>query len=372
MRGRSPRELADQDYERKMQACFREWHRVLRDDGVLTVMFTHKRVDAWNALGRALIEAGFVIESSWPVRTESEHSLHQAKKNAAQSTVLLTCRKRPPSDGVTWWDDIKDEVRRVAGEKAKEFEAAGITGVDLYLATYGPVLGVLSRHWPVLSGQADPKTGESKRLEPETALAVAREEIVSLTKRGLIGRPVRFDPVTDFWLIAWHTFRAATFPADEARKLSLALGCDLEADLVRAHRVLAKKGDSVTILEPLDRRTRGRLDPDGRFTILLDALHTTLLLVAEEGTAAAMRFLRDKGLAGDATFRALVQGALRAVPAGRDRSGRFLRPEAEALERLRRAAFDDLQPAPVEETPSEQIGLFEGEGEVEDEDEGEA
>lgn len=91
--GRRPDELAEQDYERKMLACFREFHRVLRNDGVLTVMFTHKRADAWNALGRALIEAGFEIRASWPVRTESEHSLHQAKKNAAQSTILRSPRQ---------------------------------------------------------------------------------------------------------------------------------------------------------------------------------------------------------------------------------------------------------------------------------------
>ena len=133
--GRSPQELADQDYERKMFACFREFHRVLRDDGVLTVMFTHKRTDAWNALGRALIEAGFEVRASWPVRTESEHSLHQAKKNAAQSTILMVCRKRPPSGEATWWDEVKGKVREEARRRAREYEEAGITGVDLYLAT---------------------------------------------------------------------------------------------------------------------------------------------------------------------------------------------------------------------------------------------
>ena len=67
---------------------------MLRPDGVLTVMFTHKRVEAWDTLATALIGAGFVIKASWPVHTESEHSLHQAKKNAASSTILLVCRKR--------------------------------------------------------------------------------------------------------------------------------------------------------------------------------------------------------------------------------------------------------------------------------------
>jgi adenine-specific DNA methylase len=86
--------LAKQDYERKMLACFMEMNRVLKADGVLTVMFTHKQVQAWDTLGSSLMRAGFRIDASWPVHTESEVSLHQAKKNAAASTILLVCRKR--------------------------------------------------------------------------------------------------------------------------------------------------------------------------------------------------------------------------------------------------------------------------------------
>src|SRR5690606_27343545 len=81
--GKSAADLANEHYEDLLSQAFGEAHRVLKEDGVLTVMFTHKRVDAWDTLGSALLEAGFSIESSWPVHTESEHSLHQAKKNSA-------------------------------------------------------------------------------------------------------------------------------------------------------------------------------------------------------------------------------------------------------------------------------------------------
>ena len=67
-------------------AIFAEADRTLRDDGVMTVMFTHKRAEAWDTLGMGLMQAGFTIETSWPVNTESEQSLHQAKKNAASTT----------------------------------------------------------------------------------------------------------------------------------------------------------------------------------------------------------------------------------------------------------------------------------------------
>ena len=68
--GRKKKQLAAGDYERKMAAAFREARRVLSDDGVLTVMFTHKKVEAWDTLAMSLLEAGFAIRSSWPVHTE--------------------------------------------------------------------------------------------------------------------------------------------------------------------------------------------------------------------------------------------------------------------------------------------------------------
>ena len=92
--GKTAAELADERYEELLNHAFKESYRVLKQDGSLTVMFTHKRVDAWDTLGAALLDAGFSIHASWPVHTEAEHSLHQAKKNAASSTIFLACRKR--------------------------------------------------------------------------------------------------------------------------------------------------------------------------------------------------------------------------------------------------------------------------------------
>ncbi len=395
--GRKKKELAEKDYERKMAAAFREMHRVLRDDGVLTVMFTHKRVEAWDTLASALIGAGFSVESSWPVHTESEHSLHQAKKNAAQSTILLCCRKRGDkgtggqgdketkgredsgtrgeeepenlspcplvslSPGLpVWWDDIAGEVRRVAREKAAEFAAQGIGGVDLYLSTFGPALSVISRHWPVLTREVDERTGQPRPLRPETALDLAREEVIRLRKQGLLlGREVQFDPPTDWALMAWDAFQAVQFPADEARKLAIALGLDVEADLVR-RRVVSKTGSDVLLLPPKQRRARGRVDPQAdSFDTWLDAVHTAMLVYAEDGGPACAAWLKRTGLLNDSTFKACLQALLNAVPRTRVK-GKFVRPEAEVLERLRLAFFEELV-APAEEEPQarpEQLTLL--------------
>ena len=86
--GGKPMELAIRDYLLKMRRIFREMRRVVKPGGSMTVMFTHRETDMWNALGLALLDTGWEISSSWPVHTESEHSLHIAKKNSARSTVL--------------------------------------------------------------------------------------------------------------------------------------------------------------------------------------------------------------------------------------------------------------------------------------------
>ena len=226
-----------------------------RDDGDV-----HSQ--AGRCLGHARAGAargGFAIHSSWPVHTESEHSLHQAKKNAAQSTILLTCRKRETTEPA-WWADIRGDVERAAEEAAERFAEQGIRGVDLTLATYGPVLSVLSQRWPVYTGELD-DDGNQEVLRPDVALDLAREQVASLKKRGLLaGREVDFDRVTDWYLLAWNDFQAVEFPFDEARKLSIALHLDVD-DLKQRHKVVRASGGTVTLLTPASGALPARSTP---------------------------------------------------------------------------------------------------------------
>ena len=346
------KELATRDYELKMAAIFKECYRVLRPDGVMTVMFNHKKVEAWDTLATALIDAGFSIKSSWPVHTESEHSLHQAKKNAAASTILLACRKREKSSEPVWWDDISNKVRVVAREKAAEFLEAGITGVDLYISTFGPTLSVISENWPVWTSDTDPKTGKPIPLRPEKALEIAREEVISLRKKGLLlGRTIQFDPITDWVLLAWDAFKAEQFPADEGRKLALALGLDVEADLVRQKKVVSKKSNFLILQQPKLRRAKGLVDPDAKsFSTLLDAIHTAMLVYQEDGAKACEAFLKGAGLLNDPVFKSAMQAFVNAIPFTKEKE-KFTRPEADILQKLCLAFFEDIELPKEEEAP---------------------
>ena len=347
--GRRAGDLADADYTNKMAAIFSECRRVLRPDGAMVVMFTHKRAEAWDSLGAALLQAGFNIGTSWPVRTESEQALFMAKQNSVKSTIFLACRPRPArtGGGRVHLDDIEADIRAAAAAALERSYTAGLSGVDLLLSTYGPALSVLSAHWPVHSAEAD-ADGASRMLRPGEALDVARAEVTRRLRGALAGREIDFDPMTDFALIAWSTFGARRFPFDEARRLALATG-GLEISELERHRVLAASKGTVELLEPRQRRRRGAgshlagVDVEATsFGVLLDAAHTALWITSEDGPGAAKRWLDSRGLGSDHRFETCLQALVRAVPRSRTKSGWNV-AEAELLDRLVSAYYPDIE-----------------------------
>ncbi|MGG5821903.1 DUF1156 domain-containing protein [Falsiroseomonas sp. HW251] len=234
-------------YQSLMTKVFTEAHRVLRQDGVLTVMFTHKQQEAWEALFASLIEAGFTITATWPVKTESEHSLHQAKKNAAQSTVILVARVRPDHAGTGYFDAaMQARIRTVAEAAAERLSAEGLNPVDQLVGSFGPAMEVFSAYDQVRTDTGEPvSVGAAIDIAAD---AVAGWRIRQLAQGGLQG----VEEEAQFALLCWATLRAAEFRFNEAKILGHAVGKDV-SDLEQAG-LIARKADKVNILSAADRR----------------------------------------------------------------------------------------------------------------------
>ena len=353
--GRRKNELATLDYESKMTAIFGEARRVLRDDGVLSVMFTHKRAEAWDTLGMGLLQAGFTIETSWPVNTESENSIHQKNLNSAASTIMLVCRKREdrPDIGTVYLEDIEHEIREAAREAVTRFQHDGIDGVDLLLSTYGPTLSVISRYWPVYSSTPD-EDGRERLLRPEEALDLAREEVVELRRARLVGKAAHVDDVTDFVLLAWDIFKAREFPFDTARLLALAVG-GLDIDRLGQWKVLAKSSGTVRLLAPAERLRRSGdsalpgVRPEAEtFEYIVDAVDTALYLLAEDGAPGAKQFLDKRSFLSDARFTAALRGLVNSIPRTTVK-GEWVVPEAGLIDRMVTLWFPDIALPEIDE-----------------------
>jgi putative DNA methylase len=336
--GTSSEELANRDYEAKMALAFAEYFRVLRDDGVMTVQFNHKDSGAWDVLAKSLIDAGFEITASWAVSTENPQNLHQAQKNSVSSTVLLVCRKRDPNAGSAWWDDLRPELANLVEQRAPEFEANDIGGIDLYLSAFGPALNVFSRAWPVLDSSG-------VEMRPEVAFGEARKAIANYRFRKLLEADTAgFDPLTQWYILAWDAFRAREFPFDEARQLALAVGGFNVRDLDKTHKLIDSASGTCKLLTPQQRLKKRAFstNPD-EFTAaaLVDGLHAIIALYLEEQSIDPVRrFLKTTGLLSNDLFMRAWEVALKAIPHIGDERKRMVEEKALADLWL---AMDEIQ-----------------------------
>ncbi len=310
--GVSADELAKQDYEAKMALAFAEYYRVLRDDGVMTVQFNHKDSGAWDVLTKSLIDAGFEITASWAVSTENPQNLHQAKKNSVSSTVLLVCRKREPNAEQAWWDDLRPEVANLVEQRAPDYEANDITGIDLYLSAFGPALNVFSRSHPILDS-----SGEEVR--PELAFAEARKAIANYRFRKLVQSDTAgFDSLTQWYLLAWDAFKAREFPFDEARQLALAIGGFNLTDLAKNHKLLDSTSGTCQLLTPqqrLKKRAFSVNEQEFSARYLVDGLHAILAIYQEEQNIQLVRrFMKNTGLVSNDMFMKTMEVAFKVLP----------------------------------------------------------
>lgn len=360
---------ANRDYQQRMQAVFAEARRTLKPDGIMTLMFTHKASGAWDALAKGLVDAGFVITASWPVNTEAEGSLHIKDKNAAKSTIFLVCRPRPDrAEGAdqTYWEDVEPQVKNVVLERVREFQEAGIGGVDLYLSCFGPALQVFSEHWPMIRGRAaqrpmPAKGAQFKLIEdeewdpyavrPEDALMAARAAVKQwrLEQIATLQRKAHLDPVTEFFVLAWDAFKSPQFPCDEALKLARVVGVNFDEKL--RGRILEVKQGDVILWDSVMRAKKGAIG-SVKSDVMLDALHRAAQAGREKNTGVARDLIERAELTRDSVWLLSLQAVLEVLPTPRMIAGNAGGPiagaaaDADALEKLRRLVFAQEIPQP--------------------------
>ncbi len=321
--GASAKQLALADYQAKMAQVFAECRRVIKPDGVMTVMFNHKSTAAWDALTVGLIEAGFAIVRTWPVKTEAESSLHIRGRAAARTTILLACRPRQRNPNPAPWHEVEALIAEaVRDDIADNLSRADLRPIDLYLSAFGPALRVISEHWGSERESANPdRPAHPFEVTPTDALQVARRE-VSRHRSQEISRewhrnPV--DPATKFYILAKDAAENDVLLFDEANLLARALGVALEKSDPAMRRIIGFKSDKVTLLSARDRLAAQSIGEDGPAETVLDAVHTAVALTDRRNTREARQWLARRRIdADDTQFRATLEALIRTAKPGHD------------------------------------------------------
>ena len=314
-RGRSVKAQAYDDYVERMRNIFRECRRIIKDDGIMTIMFTHKTTDAWDALTVGIIQAGFRITATWPVKTESDSSLNIRDRAAARSTILLVCRpKHELNTTGSSWESVQQQIRKRVTERLPQFKEYGLTPLDTYLAAFGPALEVISSAWPIARDEANPlRPNDPFSVMPNDALEVARDVVFDSRRQQVSQQWAESDTdtLTEFYILSQDATGSARMTFDEANMVARVIGLEIESPEARS--VYAKNGANITLLTSEERYARGSISVNVPTRTLINAVHLALALAQSDSVNGAIEWCRMQGWSDDAAFRGVLNALLKTM-----------------------------------------------------------
>jgi putative DNA methylase len=240
----------------------------------------------WEKMLDGLLRSGLQVTATWPMRTELGNRMLSSGTNALASSIVLVCRPRSESAGVTDRRGFVQELKGKLGHALHDLRSGGVAPVDLAQAAIGPGMAVFSRYAKVIEPSGDP-------MQVRTALALINQVLdeVSAEQEG------EFDEDTR-WAIAWYAEHGMDDgPFGRADDLSRAKNVSVDG-LVRAGLVKSG-GGKVRLLD------RDELDPkwdptkDSRLTVWEVTQHLIRRLLSDSEASAA-ELLAKVGGFGDA------------------------------------------------------------------------
>src|SRR5258708_5227445 len=189
-----------------MRLVFDEAHRVLKPDGITSIVYAHKSTAGWATLVTSLRNAGFAVVEAWPIDTEMAGHLKKDMASLA-SSIFLVARKRANGHTGHYATDVQPEMQRIVKERVRFFlqPEIGISGADLNIATVGAGLAPYTRY-----ARVELPNGE------ELSAAAYLEEVQSEVVRVLLGEASKTDPATQYYIMGRQYYGGAQVDFDDA------------------------------------------------------------------------------------------------------------------------------------------------------------
>ena len=237
----------------------------------------------WETFLEAVIQAGFSITGTWPMRTELGNRMIGSGTNALASSVVLVCRKRSEQAPVATRQEFLRALRAELPNALRTLQAGNIAPVDLAQAAIGPGMAVYTRYREVLAA-------DGSRVSVRDALALINQVLDEV----LAEQEGEYDAATR-WAVAWfEQFGFGKGAFGEAETLSKAKNVDL-GRLERAG-LLQAKGGEVRLLRPADLPENPSPEPT-----VWEMLHRLVRALEAEGEAGAGAMLAKLGSRAEAS-----------------------------------------------------------------------
>lgn len=132
---------------------FTESKRVLSNDGILVFTFHHKKQEAWGAIFRTILDSGFYVTTTYPVRSEMKTSTHLHDLENIVYDMIFVCRKRNDEKSVPKsWESIKKLIKHSITRTITQLQDNGEapSSADVFAIVLGKCLELYSKHYPMV------------------------------------------------------------------------------------------------------------------------------------------------------------------------------------------------------------------------------
>jgi putative DNA methylase len=236
----------------------------------------------WASFLQAVVDAGLVVDGTWPIRTEATNAL-KSKMNALASSIVLACRKRAGDASVITRSEFIRVLKRELPDAIDDIRKAGVGPVDMQQSVIGPGMGVFTRYAQVLED-------DDSTMSVRSALTLINRVWDEIENEAAAA----FDPVTQVALTWFESYGFDTKPSGEL--IALATAKDTSDKALFASKVF-KDGRGRAGLTPRP-ELPGDWSPesDKTLTIWECVQHTARALAAEDGgQLAAARLVKAMG-----------------------------------------------------------------------------
>ena len=323
------KESSKKFFEDMLKKSFQEIYRVLKPNGIATIVYAHKTTEGWETVINALLDSGLIVTASWPIHTEMKSRLLAQQTASLASSIYIVARKMEKK-GIGWFNDVKEEIKKYLNEKMERLWKEGISGADYFIAAIGSAIEIFGKYEKVMDY-------EGNVVRADKLLDFVRDVVADYALRQILhdGIAGEISPLTKFYLLWRWSYGEAKVHFDDARKLASSVGIDLEKEWNKGF--IVKEKEYIRLLSAHERSI-----DEIKGNELIDVLHKCLLLWKEGRHDEIKEVLQESGWMKDTFFR--VANALAQISQGKEKQllEGFLRMRERMEKEGKMARLDDF------------------------------
>lgn len=191
----------------------------------------------WETMLEGLIQAGFMVERTWPLRTELSNRSVAMGTNALASSILLVCRLRPREAAVVSLGVFLGALRQELPKALQTLQKENIAPVDLAQSAIGPGMEIFTRYAKVVNAKG-------KEMTVREALS-----LINRILDEVLGEQEGDFDAESRWAIAWfEQFGFSEGVSGDADTLSKAKNTSLVS--MEKAGIAVSRGGKVRLLKP--------------------------------------------------------------------------------------------------------------------------